>query len=81
MDDFLALLEHGHLILACRNGGGAERGDVGSLAHRVAEEAERDAGLKVLLLDLGLDGRVALNAGDGDQVHVIEGELGELGNP
>ena len=48
------------------------------LADRVAEEAYRDAGLEVPLLDLRLDGRIALDAGHGDEVHVVEGQLGQL---
>ena len=78
MDDLAALLDHGALVLACGDGSGLEGGDVRSLADGVSEEAHRDAGLKVLLLDLGLDGGVALQAGDGDEVHIIEAQLGQL---
>ena len=52
VDDLAALLQHGHLVLACRDSGGAEGGDVGCLADGIGEEADRDTGLKVLLLDL-----------------------------
>ena len=80
MDDLAALLDHGALVLACGDGSGLEGGDVRSLADGVSEEAHRDAGLEVLLLDLGLDGGVALQAGDGDEVHIIEAQLGQLGH-
>ena len=78
MDDLAALLDHGALVLTCGDGSGIEGGDVRSLADGVSEEAHRDAGLEVLLLDLGLDGGVALQAGDGDEVHIIEAQLGQL---
>ena len=78
MDDLAALLDHGALVLACGDGSGLEGGDVRSLADGVSEEAHRDAGLEVLLLDLRLDGGVALQAGDGDEVHIIEAQLGQL---
>ena len=78
MDDLAALLDHGALVLACGDGSGLEGGDVRGLADGVSEEAHRDAGLEVLLLDLGLDGGVALQAGDGDEVHIIEAQLGQL---
>ena len=80
MDDLAALLDHGALVLACGDGSGLEGGDVRSLADGVSEEAHRDAGLEVLLLDLRLDGGVALQAGDGDEVHIIETQLGQLGH-
>ena len=78
MDDLAALLDHGALVLACGDSSGLEGGDVRSLADGVSEEAHRDAGLEVLLLDLCLDGGVALQAGDGDEVHIIEAQLGQL---
>ena len=78
MNDLAALLDHGALVLTCGDGSGLEGGDVRSLADGVSEEAHRDAGLEVLLLDLGLDGGVALQAGDGDEVHIIEAQLGQL---
>ena len=78
MDDLAALLDHGALVLTCGDGSGLEGGNVRSLADGVSEEAHRDAGLEVLLLDLGLDGGVALQAGDGDEVHIIEAQLGQL---
>lgn len=78
MNDLAALLDHGALVLACGDGSSLEGGDVRSLADGVSEEAHRNAGLEVLLLDLGLDGGVALQAGDGDEVHIIEAQLGQL---
>ena len=80
MHDLAALLDHGLLVLAGGHGGGLEGGDIGRLADGVAEEAHRDAGLKVAHLDLGLHGGVALQAAHGDEVHVIEAQLGELGH-
>ena len=78
VDDLAALLQHRHLILARRDGSGAERRNVGGLTDGVGEEADRDAGLEVLLLDLRLDGGVALQAGHRDEVHIIEAQLGQL---
>ena len=80
MDDLAALLDHGALVLTCGDGSGLEGGDVRSLADGVSEEAHRDAGLEVLLLDLCLDGGVALQTGNGDEVHIIEAQLGQLGH-
>lgn len=77
-DDLAALLEHRLLVLAHRHGGRPEGRDVRRLADRVAEEAHRDAGLEVPLLDLRLDGRIALDAGHRDEVHVVEGQLGQF---
>ena len=76
--DLLALLQHGHLILAHRNGGGAESSDVRCLADGIAEEAHRDACLKTALLDLGFHRRIALYTGNGYQIHIIEGKLCQL---
>ena len=59
--------------------GGAKGGDVGGLADRVDQEARRQAALEPFLLDLRLDGGVALQPGDADQVEVVGGELGEGG--
>ena len=77
-DDLAALLEHRLLVLADRHSGRSKGRDVCRLADRVAEEAYRDAGLEVPLPDLRLDGRIALDAGHGDEVHVVEGQLGQL---
>ena len=84
--DFAGLLDHRCLILADRHCGSLEGGDIGGLADRIAEEAYRGAGLVVTLvrigetphLDLGLDGRIALEPLDGHQIVVEEGELGEF---
>lgn len=78
MDYLAALLEHRRLILADGYDGRAEGRDVRRLAYRVAEEADGDARFEVAHLDFRLDGRVALDARDGDEVHVVEGQLGEL---
>ena len=72
-------LEHGLLVFAGRHGGSLEERDVGCLRHGIAEEAQRDVGLEVAHLDFGLHRGIALHARDGDEVHQIGGELGELG--
>ena len=71
-------LNHRFLVFACRHGCSLEQSDVGSLAHRVAEEAERNVSLEVAHLYFGLHGRVALHARHGDEVHQICSKLGEL---
>ena len=60
------------------DGGGAERRDVRRLAYGVGEEAHGDAGLEVAHLYLGLHRGIALQARDGDEVHVIERQLAQL---
>ena len=76
--DLPALLEHGQLILAHRHGRGTECGDVGRLTDGIAEEADGNAGLEIALLNLGLDGGVALHAGHRDQIHIVKRQLGQL---
>ena len=76
--DLAALLDHGLLVLTGRHGGGVEGGDVRSLTDGVAEEAHRDAGLKVAHMDLALDGGVALQAAHGDEVHIVEAQLSQF---
>ena len=72
--------EHGLLVFAGGHGGSLEQGDVGSLRHGVAEEAEGDAlALEAAHLDFGLHRGVALHAAHADEVHQIGGELGQLG--
>ena len=91
VDDFARLLNHRLLVLSGRHGGGAEGRDVRGLADGVGEEAHGNAlALRTLLLgvgireaaelDFGLHRRVALQTGHGDQVHVVEGQLAQLGN-
>ena len=58
--------------------GGLEGRDIARLADRVAEEAGRDAGFEILLLDLCFDSRISLETRNGDEVHVVHGEFGEL---
>ena len=76
----------------CRAGGGRLRsqaggcwapqeGDVGSLGDGIGEEAYGDAlAAEAAHLDLGLHRGIALEAGYGDEVHEVEGELAEFGN-
>ena len=80
MHDLAALLDHGLLILTGGHGGSLESGDIGSLTDGVAEEAHRDAGFEVAHLDLALHGGVALQTADGDQILVVEAQLGQLGH-
>ena len=80
MHDLAALFDHWHLVFANRNGGSLECGDIGCLADRVAEEADRNACLKVTHLDFSLYGWVSLHTGNGNQVHIVEGKLSELRN-
>ncbi len=75
----VGLLQHGQLIFPHRHMGGAKGGDVGGLADRVDQKTGRQAALEPFLLDLRLDGGVALQPGDADQIEVIGGELGEGG--
>lgn len=76
--NFPGLLQHGQLIVAHRHGGGPECGDIGGLADRVGQKARWNAGLKIPLLNFGLDGGVALQPGHGDQIQVEEGQLRQL---
>ena len=78
MHDFLALLQHRQLVFAYRHYSSAEGGDICSLADRVAEEAGRNACFKVTHFDFILNGRVTLQTGYGDQIHIVEGQLGQL---
>lgn len=55
-----------------------ECGDIGGLADRVGQKARWNAGLKIPLLNFGLDGGVALQPGHGDQIQVEEGQLRQL---
>ena len=91
VDDFARLLDHRLLILARRHGRGLEGRDVRRLTDRVGEEADGDALtlLRVALrsalretaeLDLGLHGRIALQALHRNEVHVVERQFAQLGN-
>ena len=75
---FTCDFKHRLLILAGWYGRGLEKGDVCSLADRIAEESEWNVCLKVTHLDLGLHGRVALYSADGNQIHQIGGQFGQL---
>ena len=58
---------------------GAKGGDVGGLTHRIDQKTGRQRAFEPFLLDLRLDGGVALQPGDADQIEVVAGELGEGG--
>ena len=75
---FARNLKHRLLVFAGRHRGGLEQRDVGRLAHRVAEEAQRNVGLKVAHLYLRLHRGVALYAAHRDEVHQISGQFGQL---
>ena len=78
MDDFFALLQHGQLILPYRHSRCPKSGDVRRLADGIAEEAYRNAGLKIPHLDLSLYSGISLYPGDGHQVHIIKGKFRQL---
>ena len=80
MYDLPALLDHGKLVVTNRNGRGLEGGDVRCLADRIGKESYRNARLKFSHLNLALHGGVSLQSGDGNQVHVIKGELTQVRN-
>ena len=90
MDDLARLFEHRLLILAGGDGRGAESGDVRRLRNGVGEEPDGNAlplqvVLRVVLreaaqLDFGLHGRVALQTGHGDEVHVVERQFAQFGD-
>ena len=71
MHDFTALFQHWFLVFAYRDGCSMESGDICRLADRIAEETNRYTGFKVFLLDFSLNGRIALYAGYGNQIHVV----------
>ena len=75
MHDLPGLLNHWSLVLAHRNRSCLEGSDVGCLADGIGEKSHRDAGLKITHLDLRLNRGIALKAGYGHQIHVIEGHL------
>ena len=80
MHDLLTLLQHRQLILADRNSRRAECRDICRLTDRIAEEANRNARLKIPLLDLGLHSRIALYTGNRHEIHIVESQLGQLRN-
>ena len=90
VDDLARLFEHRLLILAGGDGRGAESGDVRRLRNGVGEEPDGNAlplqvVLRVVLreaaqLDFGLHGRVALQTGHGDEVHVVERQFAQFGD-
>ena len=78
-DDLVGLLDHRRLILADRDDGGLERGNVRRLRGRVAQEARRDIAAEAAAVDLVLDRRVALESGDGHEVQIEHRQLGQRG--
>ena len=89
--DLARLLDHRLLVLARRDRRGLEGRDVRGLADGVGEEADGNAGPlcgvaldgplgKSAERDLGLDGRVALEALHRHEIHVVEGQLAQFGD-
>jgi hypothetical protein len=76
-DNLVGLLDQGGLVLADGNHSGLEGGDVGGLSRRIAQKACGDIALKAPRLDLVLNGWVALQPGDRDEVQVEQGQLGK----
>jgi hypothetical protein len=60
------LLDHRKLIVAHRHVCGPERRDIGGLADWIGQEPGRDIALEAAQTNLFFDGRVALQARDGD---------------
>ena len=79
-DDLPALLQHRQLVFAHGHRRSPEGGDVRRLTDGVAEEAQRDAGFEIPLLDFSLYRGVALHSGHRDQIHVVEGQLRQFGH-
>lgn len=79
-DNLIGLFQHGLLVFPNRDDAAVEGSDVRRLADGVGEKAHRDAGFKVPHLDFALHRGVSLQPGHGDQVHIVKGQLGELGH-
>ena len=80
MNDFTALFQHRFLVFAYRYGCSMECGNICGLADWIAEETDRYTGFKILLLDFRLNGRIALYAGYGNQVHVVYRQFSQSRN-
>ena len=78
MNDLLALLKHWKLILTYRYMGCTESCDICCLTDRIAEETNRNAGLKITLLDLRFNSRITLYTRYCYQIHIIESKLCKL---
>ena len=77
---FTGHLQHRLLVLTSRNGSSLEGSNIGSLAHRIAEEAQWDIRLKVTHLDFRLHGRISLHARYRDEVHQVGSQLSQFRN-
>ena len=76
--DLARLLQHRLLIFAHGDGRRLKCRDVRRLADRIGEEAHRDARLKVAHLNLRLDRRIALQARNRHEIHIVSRHLEEL---
>ena len=76
---FTSYLEHGFLILTCRNSSCLKQGDVCSLRNRIAEESQGDAlALKATHLYFGLHRRITLYTTYRYKVHQICRKFGKF---
>ena len=75
--NFGTLFKHGELIFAYGHDCRVKCRDVGRLADRVVEKTDGNARTETSHLNFRLDGRVALQPRDGDEVRIIETELRE----
>ena len=78
--NFVGEFEHRLLVLADGHGGCLEQGDVGCLRDGIAEEACGCAAFKLAHFQLGLDGRIALEALHADEVEIVEGQFRQFGH-
>jgi len=79
MDDFIGLLDHRQLVVTNGHHFGLERADICRLADGIHQKTDRQRAGETFLRDLVFHRRVTLHAGDGDNVHVQRGQLGERG--
>ena len=76
--NLLGLLQHGKLIFTDRNGSCLEGCDISSLADRVGKESNRYAGFKVSHLDFRFNGRVTLQSGNSNQIHIVKSKFSQF---
>ena len=78
--DFFTLLQHRQLILSYRYSCCTKRRDICCLTDRIAEKSDRNACLKISLLNLGFYCRVPLYPGHCNQIHIIKCKLCQFRN-
>ena len=57
-----------------------ERGNIRRLADRIGKKAHRNACLKITHLNFRLHGRIPLQPGNGNQIHIIKRKLAQFRN-